>query len=189
MGGVACFWIEPCETVEISLRRYSQKDRGGPCPGRLGYHNASIVLETAAPRAPDKLYGEHRPPTEEERWDPRWPRLCACGYEFRPDDEWQRNVTRNYRRADTGAVFTIADAPAGAMWDATWWPEKTPDGMTLVVRLPDGQDWMIDGEASNGTPGQPGWSRTGVPPKITARPSIATSKYHGFLTDGVLVSC
>jgi len=53
-----------------------------------------------------------------------------------------------------GERFTLRDAPPGAMWDATWMQadQRTgPDGITLVVRLPNGSDWMVDGECSNCT--------------------------------------
>jgi hypothetical protein len=53
----------------------------------------------------------------------------------------------------------------------------------LMVALPDGEFWMVDqrfrGKAS-------GWTVTGSPPAITARPSIVSDGYHGWLTDGVL---
>jgi hypothetical protein len=57
----------------------------------------------------------------------------------------------------------------------------------MVALPPDGGDdlWMVDGTASNG----PGWTREGKPPKVTARPSILTPRYHGWLTDGFLVRC
>lgn len=73
------------------------------------------------------------------------------------------------------------------MW-AVWWIPKGdswtgPDGLCLSVCLPDGTHWMIDGPSSSDGPG---WERSGTPPLITARPSILTRQYHGWLTDGVL---
>jgi hypothetical protein len=59
---------------------------------------------------------------------------------------------------------------------------RGPDGRCLVLKTPAG-DWVIDGPASGG--GR--WERTGVPPLITARPSILIpGQYHGWLTAGVL---
>lgn len=54
-----------------------------------------------------------------------------------------------------GQRFTLGEAPAGAMWDAHWMKHEDlrtgPDGITLVVRLPNGRDWLVDSEASNCT--------------------------------------
>lgn len=180
---VVCFWIDPHDSVEVSLRRYAS---GSKCGGSAGIHDASVTIEIRNDLLPqDTLYSEHRDADEAEREDSRWPAECGCGYAFAPEDAWQRNIARRYVRRDTGAVFTMNAAPPGAMWDATWWPLDTPDGRVLVVRLPDGIDWMIDGPATNGR----GWTRSGTPPAITARPSILTTGYHGWLTDGVLRSC
>jgi hypothetical protein len=57
-----------------------------------------------------------------------------------------------------------------------------------VVVLPSGQWWCIDERAYNRKQGRHGngWTITGALPLITARPSINTTKYHGYLTDGVL---
>jgi hypothetical protein len=87
------------------------------------------------------------------------------------------------------APFTLREAPAGAMWDAHWFEDtwSGPDGRSLMVKLPFGHEWLIDGPSSSG--GR--WSRTGEPPKITVTPSILVKSergdYHGWLRDGVLV--
>lgn len=52
----------------------------------------------------------------------------------------------------------------------------------LMLVLPDGTAWCMDYAARNG----PGWEVTGEPPHLTARPSIASEGYHGWLDDGVL---
>ncbi len=181
MSSVACFWTEPTDTAEESFRRFVFEAK---CAGKSGYHTASVYLGIA-PWHDGELYGCGDLPSEELRRDPRWPTSCSCGYAFRPADEWQHNLDRQFRRVDTGERFTIRSAPAGAMWDAKWWNEPGPDGITLCVKLPDGCDWMVDGPASNG--GR--WTRTGTVPNISASPSILTDRYHGFLTGGVLVSC
>ena len=95
-----------------------------------------------------------------------------------------------WRRADTGEVFaSLADLPPGAMYDASWMAFaciKHADGRCLSVRLPDRMDWLVD-RPPDGS--RVAWTRTGEPPHVTARPSILTPKYHGFLTDGVLLPC
>lgn len=58
-----------------------------------------------------------------------------------------------YRRSDTGELVSLADAPIGAMWDASWMASEVrtgPDGITLVVRTPGG-DWCVDAECNNCT--------------------------------------
>lgn len=101
----------------------------------------------------------------------------------------------------------MEDMPVGAMWNATWLNKceglTGPDGLSLHVRLPDGHEWNIDGRASNCDMKDDHvhkcWVRHGVPPVLTVDKngvtchagagSIATDKYHGFLTDGYLVEC
>ena len=88
-----------------------------------------------------------------------------------------------------GELYTRNDLPPGAMFDADWDAgafAPGPDGLWLMVRLPSGEDWAVDLPAQNSN--RP-WTRTGKPPTVTARPSIQTPKYHGFLTAGVLVAC
>lgn len=130
--------------------------------------------------------------------DERWPEACAaCGYEFAQEDPWQLHLRDLYKPVDLerfeelpqelefGRLTTLQEAPPGAMWHA-WWltphsRTEDPDGLSLVVKTPDGFDWHIDGTASYG---QPGWEREGEPPNITVSPSIGTPNYHGFLVDG-----
>lgn len=136
------------------------------------------------------------------RDDGRIPARCAtCGERLGPDaratirqepiyvaDDGRRfSVRPSWARYGVAAADAgLPPAPAGAMWVADWvepgdgW--TGPDGLCLMLRLPDGHDWMIDGPARSGG----GWTRTGTPPQITARPSIASPRYHGWLTDGVL---
>lgn len=51
----------------------------------------------------------------------------------------------------------------------------------LAVVLPDGNIWSMDAKAPNGS----GWTVSGEPPNLTARPSVDSGTYHGWLTDGV----
>lgn len=179
---VQCFWLEPTERVRLTRRRFAP---GTECPGRWGYHNASLRLGTR-----ERRRGFGRPPTDKERADGRWPESCECGYAFGEDDEWQVNGDTIYRARD-GRRMTLREAPPGAMWDATWMTEhwRGEDGRALCVKLPDGSDWLVDGPATGG--GR--WQRTGDPtadpPTVSATPSIAhgdPETYHGFLTDGAL---
>jgi hypothetical protein len=89
------------------------------------------------------------------------------------------------------------------MWDAFWAGPHAqgPDGKSLVVVCPNGEQWMIDSHASNCTnPTDSGpygvahrcWTRTGTPPLISVGKqwgktcaagagSILAGNYHGFL--------
>jgi hypothetical protein len=61
------------------------------------------------------------------------------------------------------------------------WMGKRPP---LIVRLPSGRNFSIDGKAKSGSDG---WIVTGDPPKITVNPSINhVGDYHGWLQNGVL---
>jgi hypothetical protein len=110
---------------------------------------------------------------------------------------------RPWRRLDNGEVRDDCDAfGPGAMWYAPWLsafgsvhfqalPEEIRKRGNLIVKVPHGH-WNIDSKSSNGT----GWTRTGEPPVVTARPSIGIPGaqgqqwiYHGWLTDGELIPC
>jgi hypothetical protein len=182
-----CFLIEQTDRLELGLRRYAD----GPCPkmpGEHGYHNACTPIgrlrrKPTAPRGYEKL----PPPVPKYEGDDRWPKRCACGRRFRKADHWQVWTERIWRPVADGRRFTLRTAPVGAMYDAGWLPDgyRGLDGAALTVALPPegGWDvWHIDGPSSSG--GR--WERTGTPPKVTARPSILTPRYHGWLTDGVL---
>ena len=58
------------------------------------------------------------------------------------------------------------------------WDKRPP----LILRLPDGTDWLVDGLSTSGG----GWDISGEAPNITARPSIQSPGFHGWLTNGVL---
>lgn len=89
----------------------------------------------------------------------------------------------------------------GAMWDAFWLDRKGPDGKALVVILPDGHMWQIDGRAKNcgrkNDEVHRCWVRHGEPPMLTVdkngdtcvagQGSIQSGGWHGFLRDGKLV--
>jgi hypothetical protein len=210
------FWLEPTDKVAAGLRRYHSSDGAGfDCAA--GYHSALVFTAEATARFRDTDHG--RVPAaaaDTPHDDPRWPATCTCGYVFIDDDhrqDWQELI---YRRADTGEEYllrqrTSADvggpptAPAGAMWDAWWMGDRYrgPDGIALMVRLPNGRDWMVDSEASNCT--RKGerhecWVRHGDPRTghvhvdkdgdtcSAGAGSILAGDYHGFMHNGVLTS-
>lgn len=204
MSEVQCFWAEPTGTCRYGLRRFAwsaASDKPGNEPTEAcpeGQHDAQAELpeEHAVERSAEGYIGPLAGDLVAHD-DPRWPTACErCGRPFPDSDEWQVNVLEDWRRADTGEVVSrngIRALPAGAMFDAWWWPHRYrhPDGVSLCVQLPDGLPWMVDGPASGAAPDSH-WERTGdpraVPPTVSATPSILTPAYHGFLTGGVLRS-
>lgn len=180
---VKCFLLTESDRVQVYLRRFVSSIKAS-CPLQFGYHNAETLIDERE-HTGELVAGDTHPHD-----DPRWPKACACGHVFDESDDWQHHVQRLYARSDGGPLTTLRHAPPGAMWDAHWYTSmKGPDGRTLVVRLPNGFDWVVDGPASNGQ----GWARTGQPPIVTATPSILAGEgarqYHGWLRDGVLIAC
>lgn len=155
----------------------------------MGVHDASIPFDVID-SPPDERGVTLHTDAGVPRNDQRWPTKCSsCEYLFEDGDTWQTFQERLYQRTDTGALCTLRSAPVGAMWDASWYPEKGPDGRSLVVMTPAGE-WMVDAPSTSGRP----WQRTGEVPKVTAQPSILINNrggqgYHGWLTDGFLVEC
>ncbi len=200
--GIKCFLTEPTNTVRRYLRRYSL---GANCAAGdgLGYHNASMPFEDVD--RPIDAPSVDRPFMEDI--DPAiWPIKCdRCDYIFSPEDEKQINEDRLYVRPDTGETFRLQDAPPGAIYRADWMEDlpawRGPDGRCLVVVLPNGHPWMIDGLANNCTDredfmegGHKCWVREGEAPLLTVGKrgktcaagagSILSGDYHGFLTNG-----
>lgn len=196
--GATCFLLTPIARVKLRLRRYVHADH---CV--KGCHSAEVFI------------GEEDQTLDEERThgdlhdhdDLHWPKKCEhCDYVFQDEDHWQLNPDRLYESSDGRAPMTLHEAPPGAMWYADWMPHtKGPDGRCLIVRCPNGYDWMIDGRASNCTKPKDKehncWYREGVPPNITiihphpkscsaGAGSIGIGEgknhYHGFLKKGKL---
>lgn len=217
---VSTFWLEPTNRIVTGLRRYADRNRGGG-PAEFtcaaGYHSALVFTgEDDAVFTESDTHRVLAVPPAIRHDDPRWPTQCACGYAFTEDDHWQEWQELIYQRADTGDRYTLRarqasdvgglpSAPPGAMWDAWWMPASFagPDGIHLMVRLPNGRDWHVDSQASNCTrPGEPHqcWVRHGDPrhdritvdkngPTCTAGAgSIQAADYHGFLHDGALTA-
>jgi hypothetical protein len=197
--------IEPTSTVRLYLRRYkadSTCDASG-----YDYHNAQQpFLDMERPEGEPELsrpfHGELDPLL--------WPRACACGYVFTPADPRQLNEERLYVRTASSETFTLADAPPGAIYRAPWM-EDTPawtgvDGHCLVVVLPNGNPWMIDGPANNCTNledflsgGHKCWIRHNAAPVLTVDKngrtcaagagSIKSGNCHCFLIGGEFFNC
>lgn len=153
-----------------------------------------------------------------------WPTTCEhCGHDFNTStNRVEKQVCekrRLYKRADgqsdlftpEDGLFTLEDAPVGAMWFSDWLPAHMagPDGKTLFVMCPNDnqggatskREWMVDGRASNCTMPNDNthrcWVRHGDAPVITVDKngntcqagagSIAMPGWHGFLVKGYLV--
>lgn len=116
-----------------------------------------------------------------------------------------------------GRQVTDKELPPGAMWDAFWMREMypMPDGICLMVKLPNGGSWCVDSRASNcdrpypepegkdhrcwirtGDPrtgavhvtkGKPGESCNAGAGSIGWGKSDSPDYYHGFLHNGFLV--
>lgn len=198
---IECFLIEPTNHYWVGLRRYNTSACPGSHGGR-GYHNAEVSV---AEVEPDEEPVTHTA-TEAEMRESGWPTRCDfCPYEFTAEDSWQVVYDRQYEAGD-GRRFSlrgphhavpngIVSAPAGAIWRTPWLEGlgfSGPDGCCYMVRTPGG-DWTIDFPTAveSGC-----WTRSGVAPKLTVRPSILIGSrpdgswaYHGILTDGRLVEC
>jgi len=204
--GIKCFWLEPTDKRALYLRRFVFSERGLVCSSNpLGIHNASVRIEDVPAEYEEqegrRYLTEVIPETFQD--DPRWPLSCTCGYQFQGADEWRVSQDGLYRRSDTSQVIPLRDAGPGAMWNADWmsgiW--QGDDGRCLVVKLPNGSDWVIDSQASNCTMPDDHdqkrhhcWIRHGEPPLITVDKegvtcgagagSIQSGDYHGFLRNG-----
>lgn len=180
---VTCFLLQSIGKVRHSLRCY---DSAACAVAGVGYHDAMVdyIVVDRGPGATIKS-----PHVDEVPADAPWPTHCPCGFAFQPKNR-QVFVEELFALPD-GSLTTLRKCPPGSMWFADWMPEswRGPDGHTLMVRLPDGSEWCVDGPANNAPGKIPGWERSGDAPRVTARPSILTKRYHGFLTDGVLESC
>lgn len=184
---IQCFLVEDLRRARYFLRRYSS---GSKCPLPYGYHNIMGGVVDERPEDPSRPYTGTNPP-EVDADDPRWPPACACGYVFTKEDTRQIFARGLYRLPD-GTTKTWDEAPAGAMREAFWWPDKGADGRCWVVKLPGGGEWMTEQKAGNcqcpPDPAHRCWTRSGTAPELTVQPSIADPRWHGWLRDGILVN-
>lgn len=182
------FLIEPTEFCRRSLRRYWFT---GPGVHKGHFHDASVVIDPQFNAGP----GAHGKGTlgTEYMGDPRWPKTCACGYAFVPEDYYQMNEERLWKGAPDGKLYIMRESPPGATWVADWFPDdgpngqySGPDGKVWCVMLPSGQEWIIYSYASGPEPRHK-WQVSGTPPNITVSPSIhQVGEYHGFIRDGII---
>lgn len=182
-----CILLETTNQARVYLRRFAS----GMCHNR-SYHNMKVLIDTATVVEDEQRHWSvdfPKPPHE----DPRWPRLCECGYAFAEWDAWQVFSDRLYRNPATEALLTWDETTPGMIREAPWYtnfddPWMGPDGKCLVMRLPGRGEWVIDGPATGG--GR--WTRTGEVARMTVRPSILSHPahgiqgYHGWVTEGML---
>lgn len=157
---VRTFWLEPTNDYCIELRRYEGNSTCVARPYGMTCHDARVEIGT------ERAESGYPTCAQVQEEDPRWPSRCACGYEFLKGDSRQTNYERLFVASAggrDGERYTLRNAPPGAMWDASWMraygggePYTGPDGITLVVRLPDGTDWNVDAQCSNCTRSQYG---------------------------------
>lgn len=174
---------------------------GDDCPscggsGKPGYHNARIYLTETGDIADWKLGGEVA-----DYPDDKWPTKCDhCSAVVTPDAI--RQVFRK-RRYDSPS----GDPEPGDLYFIDWYRAQaggcvfhgdTCDGKHLFAILPNGDQWDIDGRASNCTMPKDNvhrcWIRSGTPPDLTVGKngntckagagSIMSGNYHGFLRNG-----
>lgn len=201
---IRCFLLEPTDIYVRKLRCWGGRKDSCSVSGH-GFHAAEVELERG-PGIPEEngvIVGNVWPGMPGDD-DPRWPQACKCGWPFGPEHRY-RDQHGLWRRADTGELVELINAPPGAMWRATWYEDwcKGPDGQCIVVKTPGG-DWMIDSQASNCTIPDDHqqqrhhcWIRHGTPPDLTVDKngvtcsagagSIQAGNWHGFLRNGELV--
>lgn len=204
MKRTRCFFLSGVQSWMVYLRRWADHD----CKGDWGYHNAQNLIGIVYDHPASQIF--NTPALD----DPRWPKECSCGYAFQPHDTFQMQKEQLFRRMDTGELITLPDAPPGAMWHADWMlegvdPEKCGnslrglDGHSLVVRLPNRHDWLVDSRCSNCTMKEDNihkcWPRHGEVPNITVDKngntcaagagSVMVDGWHGFLRNGWLEEC
>jgi len=184
MTTIECFFLSPTAFAQETLRRFTYSKTSTECPV-TGYHNCSVDIGVVSFEL-SELNGDSGSGIGQD--DPRWPTACACGYQFKSEDEWGHRLTRLFSRSDSTLRTTLDKSPPGSLYYADWYDWKGPDGRCLVVVTPAGP-WIVDGPSMNndGSRGSP-WTRTGEVPKVTASPSIHfPGKYHAWLKDGYLI--
>jgi hypothetical protein len=211
--GVKCYWLEPIYRARLHLRRYTLAERV-PCAASQGsprYHTAMTEISEVdenwdREHQPGGLLVTHAGPQSRSdvQADAPWPVKCEhCDYVFQDDDEWQIFSESLYRRTDSGAILKQSEFGPGAMWNAEYLVHNPfylgPDGRSIIVILPNGNEWTIDGPCRNCTNPEDSthkcWCRHGDPPNLTIDKncnscsagggSIQSGDYHGFLVNGV----
>lgn len=142
--GIRCFLVVPAEKVLISRTRESAERCSRTVYG-THYARVEELHNLPVDRDAAELLAATPPPV-----------ACVCGYEFTEQDGRGRGAAvRFWARADDPEVEwpSLAEVPPGGMWDATWYHDSPqfcgPDGRCIVVKCPNGFDWMVDGRCSN----------------------------------------
>lgn len=171
------------------------------CPTSNGtkhksFHNAQIPLTETDKIGDWELGGQ-----VEDYPDDRWPTKCDHCDELVPEGA-KRQVFRK-RRYNTKSGLP----EPGDLYYIDWYGKKDGGGCVfhsncngshLFAILPNGQEWDIDGRASNCTMPKDRvhrcWVQKGKPPNVTVSKdgntckagggSIASGDYHGFLRNG-----
>lgn len=183
--GIPLRIAEPSGRWQRNLRRYKPGTDGvSNCTAGI-YHNANVIVGEIPATEAAGAAGDNWPHD-----DPRWPAACTCGYEFTPEDHWQR-IDREVYRLPDGREFVLSptfgcEIPPGTMIRAGWYDEYAGrPGESWLVILPDGGQWITTQQATGGGH----WTVTGTPPLITASPSIwhnAPGGWHGWVRAGFL---
>lgn len=148
---IKCFLLEETKMEEQRLRRYTS--HYGECPdmNNHGLHQTWVKIgEVENDGREDQSNGTNQSIKPGQTYpvafdDPRWPTHCSCGFKFPDDVPLQYFPETLYRVQGTDTLVTLRNAPAGALWYATWLEKydhywKGPDGRILNVRLPNGSD-------------------------------------------------
>ena len=189
--------------TRASLRVYW----GDDCPncnggGNKGYHNAHVHLGDTEKLNDPKLHD-----LPEDHPDDRWPTKCEhCPAPVAKDANRQVFRRRLYNTPsgspEPGDLYWTTwhghtDVMTGEITKKCYWHDNC-DGRHLSAVLPNGNEWDIDGRATNCTKPKDRthrcWVRTGEPPNVTAGKkgdtcsagagSIGSGNYHGFLRNG-----
>jgi hypothetical protein len=189
-----CRFIEP---VGWRLRIIALWD--GECVNGWGGHSGRVVVEeTINPAAQPETSGS----LEKYQDDPRWAAMVCdrCGAKAPEDMKRAAGCRRFYDtssgKPEPGDMYWVPCTAATTEWGCFHWDNC--DGNHLHVITPSGEEWDIDGQASNCTMKDDRthrcWVRTGDPPNVTAGKnghtcsagagSIAVPGYHGFLRGG-----
>jgi hypothetical protein len=202
-----------CRLIEHVAQRASlHVDWGDDCPnhyglGKPGSHVAVKVLGDGPPDA-DEFAGH----LDDYSAPENWPDVCAyCGRPVPKDGTVKVNLSLGYRR-----VYNTAsgDPEPGDMFWAPWyhgelkqhycpWDNCSDPRGHLMVVLPNGHIWDVDGRASNCDMKEDRthrcWVRHGDPPNVhvyknghtchAGAGSILSGNYHGFLHNGELTNC
>lgn len=185
--GMSAAWLR---RFKWGSRNVNDSDNRCPeMPGDYSYHTVRVPIEPVPTiKTAEGFYAETR--VADYKSDIRWPTHCACGYEFKDDDNWQVFTHALLRRVDgVPGEWPMNELPAGALLESPWLGEGWvgPDGKKLTAMCPPGGAmshlWHMDGPSSGG--GR--WTRQGGIDDISSlsvSPSILTPTYHGFLTNG-----